>query len=33
MGFLGGLLIGLFIGAVIGVFTISLCIVAKDSDK
>lgn len=32
MGFWGGLLIGLFVGVIIGVFTISLCVVSKESD-
>lgn len=33
MGFLGGLVIGLFAGVIIGVFTVALCIAAKDYDN
>lgn len=33
MGFWGGLLIGLFAGIIIGVFTVALCAAAKDYDN
>lgn len=33
MGFLGGLVIGLFTGVIIGVFTVALCTAAKDYDN
>lgn len=33
MGFWGGLLIGLFAGTIIGVFTVALCTAAKDYDN
>lgn len=33
MGFWSGLVIGLFLGGIIGVFAMALCVAARNNDK